>query len=131
MTDIEVPKSPHRKPTKAEATAALREKCIAQGSGPIQMRADQLVDFLDEITGLETEVATREAALRRADAVLAAYNQWEADLILENGSWTRADGLPSFTDELWDRFMEIQGDRNEARALAKQTTRAAPAEGGE
>ena len=43
--------------TKSEATARLRAKCVEQGDKPITMRANQLLDFLDEIAGLEAMCA--------------------------------------------------------------------------
>ncbi len=44
--------------------------------------------------------------------VLRAYERWEADLILCREAWDTADGLPRFTQDLYDRFMEIQAMRN-------------------
>lgn len=49
-----------------------------------------------------------------AVAVLRAYEKWEGDLILDNRAWTRREGLPCLTQELWDRLLEIQNMRNSA-----------------
>ncbi len=46
-------------------------------------------------------------------ACLLAYQEWEADLVL-NGDWTFSDGLPKMTQAQYDRFLEIQNMRNEA-----------------
>lgn len=52
-------------------------------------------------------------------AVLRSYEQWEADMIMENRAWTRTNGLPHITQELWNRLLEIQTARNAALALAR------------
>lgn len=44
--------------------------------------------------------------------VLRMYEQWEADLIMCDKSWDTYDGLPKLTQELYDRLMEIQAQRN-------------------
>lgn len=43
--------------------------------------------------------------------ILQAYELWEGKLILF-GDWGTRDGLPKFTQELYDEFMEIQFRRN-------------------
>lgn len=58
------------------------------------------------------------AAAPDLEAVAAAYEQWEADLILAD-VWQNE--LPRFTQKLWDRFLEIQKMRNAARAKARGT----------
>lgn len=53
--------------------------------------------------------------------VAKAYEQWEADLIGDPVAWGGAfpggfRDLPTFTEPLWDRLMEIQTMRNAAIA---------------
>ena len=45
------------------------------------------------------------------ESVLRAYEQWEADLIMDNDSW-RDRNLPLIKQSQWDRLMEIQTLRN-------------------
>ncbi len=45
--------------------------------------------------------------------VLKAYEQWEADLIMENKCWEGRE-IPQLTGELWDRMLELQAMRNRA-----------------
>jgi len=56
-------------------------------------------------------------------AVLAAYEQWEADLLMDNEAWYTREreprDLPTIPQALWDRLIEIQGMRN--AALHKST----------
>jgi hypothetical protein len=47
-------------------------------------------------------------------AVLKAYEQWEADLILCPEAWEGEAGMPTLTHELYDRLIEIQTMRNQA-----------------
>ena len=56
--------------------------------------------------------------IRRAqelEKVLRGYEQWEADLLMNDQAW--GSGLPHFTQELQDKWMELQGQRN--RVLRK------------
>ena len=50
----------------------------------------------------------------RLRGVLEAYEQWEADIILENKCWTGQNVC--LTDELYDRMIELQTMRNAALA---------------
>lgn len=61
---------------------------------------------------LEESYARTEAEKQsaRARTVLEAYEKWEAELLLNDLSWV--DGLPRFTQALWDAFMVLQGERN-------------------
>ena len=57
--------------------------------------------------------------------VLRAYEAWEADLLLSAEAWGGGfpggmRDLPTFTEPLWDRFMEIQAMRNAAIAAHGQ-----------
>ena len=52
-------------------------------------------------------------------AVAKAYEQWEADLIMSDEAWNGNSAmLPTITQELWDRLIEIQTMRNRAVAAA-------------
>jgi hypothetical protein len=50
--------------------------------------------------------------------VLEAYEQWEADLIMDNDAWydecREPRSRPIIPQPLWDRLIEIQGMRNAA-----------------
>lgn len=47
---------------------------------------------------------------------LKIYESWEAELLMENSVWV--NGLPRFTQSLYDKWMEIQGKRNEVLGKA-------------
>lgn len=55
-------------------------------------------------------LAERNAKL---EAVLRAYEQWEADLIVDDRAWTVETGA-FIPQDMYDRFIEIQGQRNAA-----------------
>ena len=61
-----------------------------------------------------------EALARELVEALRRYEEWEASLLLEDGAWERNAGLPVFTQELYDSWMEIQDVRNEALTKAKE-----------
>jgi hypothetical protein len=61
-----------------------------------------------------------EALARELVEALRRYEEWEASLLLEDGVWERNAGLPVFTQELYDSWMEIQDVRNEALIKAKE-----------
>ena len=85
------------------------------------MRESLAIAIHEQLAALIRERDAAEAQLAAARAVLEAYERWEADLILEAKAW--ADGLPLLTQELYDRFMAIQEQRNRALgrfALASQ-----------
>ncbi len=50
-------------------------------------------------------------------AVALAYEQWEADVILNSKCWRYE--TPHITQALWDRFIEIQTMRNDALAKTR------------
>jgi len=45
-----------------------------------------------------------------AKELLKKYEQWEADLLMLNEVWE--NGLPQFTQELYDKWMKLQTERN-------------------
>jgi len=57
------------------------------------------------------------AAAPDLKAVALAYEQWEADVILDSKCWRYE--TPHITQALWDRFCEIQTMRNAALAKAR------------
>lgn len=67
--------------------------------------------WVSEMVAADNPLVKRIATL---EAVLKFYEQWEADLILCSEAW--ANGLPRMTQELYDRWMEIQTKRNAALA---------------
>lgn len=50
---------------------------------------------------------------------------WERDLLLSDEAWSGDDGLPRFTQGLYDRWLELQAERNalldEGRASQEAT----------
>ncbi len=67
----------------------------------------------------ETRAIKAEALARELVEALRRYEEWEASLLLEDGVWERNAGLPVFTQELYDSWMEIQDVRNEALIKAE------------
>lgn len=51
--------------------------------------------------------------LKRAIALLEKYEALEADIVMNNECWMTASGLPEFTQDQWDKVIELQGERNE------------------
>ena len=50
-------------------------------------------------------------------AVLKLYEEWESELLMNDSAWV--NGLPKFTQSLYDKWMEIQRKRNEVLAKAE------------
>jgi hypothetical protein len=69
-----------------------------------------LVDGFAILAEAENSALKLEISLLKQ--VLEAYEQWEADIILENKCWTGQN--VRLTDELWDRMIELQTLRNTA-----------------
>lgn len=61
-------------------------------------------------SALEEKVALLDAQVECAKATLKAYEQWEADIILENKCWTGQN--IQLTDAIYERMIEIQDMRN-------------------
>ena len=68
---------------------------------------------------IERAIKAEELAQELVEA-LRRYEEWEASLLLEDGVWERNVGLPVFTQELYDSWMEIQDVRNEALIKAEE-----------
>jgi hypothetical protein len=60
----------------------------------------------------------QDAVAKALAAVAQAYEDWEADLLMENKCWHNATPQP--TQELWDRWVDIQADRNVALQAWKE-----------
>lgn len=80
---------------------------VAEGIREAPVFTPKLLSFLLELQSLRSQ-PTREAVIE----VLRAYEQLEADVIMEPACWF--GGLPRITRPLWDRFIEIQAMRNAA-----------------
>ena len=53
-------------------------------------------------------------------AVLYRYEQWEANLTMSQDAWQGGmAALPTITRTLWDQLLEIQRERNAAKAKAE------------
>ena len=48
--------------------------------------------------------------------VLKLYEEFESILLMDTEAWGTEDGLPKFTQQLLDKWIEIQGKRNECLA---------------
>ncbi len=59
-------------------------------------------------------------ALRELVEVLKKHEQWEADFILDDKAWATVNGLPQFTQEVYDAWLELQTVRNKVLAKAKE-----------
>lgn len=86
-----------------------------RSAGPNASRMSAICELWKRIASANTRLARQSAMIEAMDAFAAAHEQWEADLILCNKAWT-VTGLPKFTDELWNRAMELQAKRNVSRA---------------
>lgn len=64
------------------------------------------------IANARTDIPLLITEIENIRQVLEAYEQWEADMIADNKCWNTADGLPKFTQSIYDRFMELQEMRN-------------------
>src|SRR5216684_145869 len=97
--------------------AVYRIREWAKGEGPYS-------EFIKEAAIIERRIEqialTQPASsLRGRDLdVLKAYEQWEADFIMENKCREDRE-IPQLTGELWDRLLELQAMRN--RALSAST----------
>ncbi len=73
------------------------------------------VDLLALIAVAEEAATVRDQLL----AVARGYEQWEADMILCDEAWRGGMApLPTLTQPLWDRLLELQAMRNAALAAA-------------
>ena len=56
-----------------------------------------------------------EGRFDAALALLAEYEEWEAELISDNRCWgpEGMNSLPSLTQQLYDKMLELQAKRNE------------------
>ena len=61
-----------------------------------------------------------EALARELVEVLKKHEQWEADFILDDKAWATVNGLPQFTQEVYDAWLEFQTVRNKVLAKAKE-----------
>lgn len=62
-------------------------------------------------------MVSKEAEMR---AVLEAYEQWEADWIMDDESWP-IETTAAMSKRMYDRFIEIQGMRNKALGRFQKT----------
>lgn len=62
-----------------------------------------------------------QAQVERLISCLKGYEQWEADIILENNCWTGMN--VQLTSELYERMIQLQVQRNAALTSTEQQTR--------
>lgn len=75
----------------------------------------ELLDEIDRLRAADAEREKRDAAARMLYDVAKTYEQWEADVILNNKCWPLDAGNPHLTGDEWgDRIIEIQAQRNAA-----------------
>ena len=61
-----------------------------------------------------------EALARELVEVLKKHEQWEADFILDDKAWATVNGLPQFTQEVYDAWLKFQTVRNKVLVKAKE-----------
>jgi hypothetical protein len=61
-----------------------------------------------------------EALARELVEVLKKHEQWEADFILDDKAWATVNGLPQFTQEVYDAWLEFQTVRNKVLVKTKE-----------
>ena len=61
-----------------------------------------------------------EAFARELVEVLKKHEQWEADFMLDDKAWATVNGLPQFTQEVYDAWLEFQTVRNKVLVKAKE-----------
>src|SRR4051795_6996979 len=78
----------------------------------IAIAVGEIESARDEIIRLHALLAQAEGRADKMREVLGAYERWEADLIQYCEDWI--SGLPTITQEFYDRLVEIGGMRNAA-----------------
>ena len=68
----------------------------------------------------EERARKAEELARELVEVLKKHEQWEADFILDDKAWATVNGLPQFTQELYDAWLEFQTVRNKVLVKAKE-----------
>src|SRR3954468_656177 len=115
-------------PLKDQQDAALRflKFAMSHNQTPdgaakaIAIAVDEIETARDEIIRLHALLAQAEGRVEKMKDVLGAYERWEADLIQYCEDWM--GGLPTITQEFYDRLVEIGGMRNAAiRGAASPT----------
>jgi hypothetical protein len=82
----------------------------------IAIAVNEIESARDQIIRLHAALTQAQGHIEKMKEVLGAYERWEADLIQYCEAWI--SGLPTITQEFYDRFVEIGGMRNAAiRAL--------------
>ena len=89
-----------------------RDEHRRNGTDPYEANARFIVEAVNNYASLK-------ARIQELVAVLKAYEQWEADIILENECWSGQN--LRLTDEIYDRMIELQTMRN--AALQKDTAK--------
>lgn len=86
------------------------------GVEPVSRPYDTIATIDDpEMEGAYELAQVFASSVELRDA-LKAIEQWEADLLMDDSAWV--NGLPVFTQELYDRWIEVQAMRNNALAKA-------------
>lgn len=67
------------------------------------------------------DAAELRAAISDAAAFLKRIDDWEGSVILSDEVWATSDGMPKLTRELYDQWIELQDERNRARAALAAT----------
>ena len=76
--------------------------------------------WLDQALAEKERADKAEALCRELVEVLKKHEQWEADFILDDKAWATVNGLPQFTQELYDAWLEFQTVRNKVLVKAKE-----------
>jgi hypothetical protein len=103
-------KAPYRRPPEEQAANMRRMGVCVSAMVGVPNEAVEEVTFR-----LGALIRQRDAFL----AIVEAYEQWEADLLQSQEAWSGGLApLPTLTEELFDRLLEIQAMRNAAIASA-------------
>lgn len=112
--------TPDDVPTKGELLLKAIDDCFWAGHEAARLDDAGCTQAENEaeqrLSEVKQQVADLLASNKAMLAVLLAYEQWEASLILDDESWR--NGLPMLTQTQYDRLIEIQGMRNAAIAKA-------------
>ena len=76
--------------------------------------------WLDQALAEKERADKAEALVRELVEVLKKHEQWEADFILDDKAWATVNGLPQFTQEVYDAWLEFQTVRNKVLVKAKE-----------
>jgi hypothetical protein len=114
------------RPTQVQMDAGLYQASADSSSADVYSIYADMIDMAPSIQDHPNDTKpvpspAKPQGAREALAVLRAYEQWEADIILENKCWTGQN--VQLTDDLYQRMIELQEARNAAIAALTRPLR--------